>query len=219
MSEEPICGKCGLPIHQSETGLRYFGHYIAHDENRCLELLRSQLQAAEGVEAHHEITYSTAEGQEVARLLSCPFCGREPFMGEIPPHKHLIADMPEHHGSWTIECGCGAGLIDDTVEAVTVRWNSRAALSHRSVRGWIPVSVGGIKKHQTYIVKVRTKDGNIFVSVGVCTGEQWERLHVASEYQDIENCNFSDLDMEVVEYMPLPELPLSPPPTTGEAGL
>jgi hypothetical protein len=46
MSEQPFCGKCGLPIHRAETGLRHFGYYIAHDEDRCLELLHSQLQQA-----------------------------------------------------------------------------------------------------------------------------------------------------------------------------
>lgn len=36
--------------------------------------------------------------------------------------------MPDHPGSCVIECGCGAGLLDDTEELVTNRWNTRAEL-------------------------------------------------------------------------------------------
>lgn len=82
---------------------------------------------AEAAQGLHEVEYSYSSGADVVQLLACPFCGGVPFVGEIPPHKHLIAGMPEHHGSWTIECGCGSGLISETLEAVTARWNTRAA--------------------------------------------------------------------------------------------
>ena len=59
-------------------------------------------------------------------LLPCPFCGGHATLQEQPPHKHVIATfMPDHPGSFTIECGCGCGLIDETEEAVTARWNQR----------------------------------------------------------------------------------------------
>lgn len=32
-----------MPIHEAETGLRHFGHFTAHSENRCLEILRDSL--------------------------------------------------------------------------------------------------------------------------------------------------------------------------------
>ena len=38
-----ICGKCLLPIHPAESGIRYFGTFTAHSEARCLELLRLNL--------------------------------------------------------------------------------------------------------------------------------------------------------------------------------
>lgn len=40
---ETICGKCGLPIHDSESGVRHFGTSQAHSENRCVELLKSRV--------------------------------------------------------------------------------------------------------------------------------------------------------------------------------
>ena len=34
MSEEPLCWKCGLPMHKDDAR-RYFGFYAAHMEDRC----------------------------------------------------------------------------------------------------------------------------------------------------------------------------------------
>lgn len=63
-------------------------------------------------------------------LLPCPFCGAHPLVNVIEPHDHALAidgfKMQRHDGSCVIECGCGAGLIDATQEAVTARWNQRA---------------------------------------------------------------------------------------------
>ena len=69
----------------------------------------------------------TANQTSPQELKPCPFCGGAPMISEIEPHKHFIVDLPDHTGSWVIECGCGCGLIDDTRDAVTVRWNRRAA--------------------------------------------------------------------------------------------
>ena len=42
MSEQkPLtCGLCGLDLHPGELGIRYFGTYAAHSEDRCIELLK-----------------------------------------------------------------------------------------------------------------------------------------------------------------------------------
>ena len=37
------CGVCGLPIHEADAGLRYFGFYTAHSEARCVELLKLEI--------------------------------------------------------------------------------------------------------------------------------------------------------------------------------
>lgn len=37
------CGKCGLPIHKSEVGVRHMGFTQAHSEGRCIELLRMRI--------------------------------------------------------------------------------------------------------------------------------------------------------------------------------
>ncbi len=67
-------------------------------------------------------------------LLPCPFCGESPLMQEIEAHSHaggIAGFMPDHPGSFTIECSssCGCGMIADTREQVTAAWNRRAALS------------------------------------------------------------------------------------------
>jgi len=62
-------------------------------------------------------------------LMPCPFCGSAPLVNIIEPHKHGFSGMPDHPGSCAIECGCGAGLIDDTQELVSNRWNTRSESS------------------------------------------------------------------------------------------
>jgi hypothetical protein len=73
-------------------------------------------------------------------LKCCPFCGAEGdriILTEQEPHSHspalktLIPGIPDHPGSWTIECcGCNIGMIEDTREAVVAAWNRRAANSN-----------------------------------------------------------------------------------------
>lgn len=67
---------------------------------------------------------------EPAALRVCPFCGGAPTLEEIPPHKHggLARFMPDHPGSWVIEChteDCGCGLIRETRDEVIAAWNRR----------------------------------------------------------------------------------------------
>ena len=45
---EEMCGKCGLPIHPGETGLRHFGTFTAHSEDRCVWLLQDRIRQLSG---------------------------------------------------------------------------------------------------------------------------------------------------------------------------
>lgn len=63
-------------------------------------------------------------------LKPCPFCGGVPWVDHIEPHTHknpiLACLIPDHKGSYCIECNCGAGFIADTYNAVSDKWNRRA---------------------------------------------------------------------------------------------
>lgn len=61
--------------------------------------------------------------------LACPFCGETPILNHIEPHTHHLTFngqplMPDHQGSWTIEC-CDVGMIKETREEVVAAWNRR----------------------------------------------------------------------------------------------
>lgn len=43
MDSPELCGHCRLPIHPAESGIRSYGGYRAHREQRCIELLRQHL--------------------------------------------------------------------------------------------------------------------------------------------------------------------------------
>lgn len=66
-------------------------------------------------------------------LLPCPFCGASASGHSIEPHTHTLVlagvKMPDYPGSYVIEgdCQCGSGLIGDTQEEVTARWNRRSS--------------------------------------------------------------------------------------------
>lgn len=63
-------------------------------------------------------------------LKPCPFCGVTPTLDEIPPHTHgpLARFMPDHPGSWVIEChgkDCGCGLLRGNRDEAIAAWNRR----------------------------------------------------------------------------------------------
>lgn len=62
-------------------------------------------------------------------LKPCPFCGGSPVGYAIEPHIHKFATfMPDHPGSYVIECGaCGIGIIQDAKQQAETIWNRRAA--------------------------------------------------------------------------------------------
>lgn len=41
------CGHCGLPVHINESGIRYFGLFVAHSEHRCISLLHARIERLE----------------------------------------------------------------------------------------------------------------------------------------------------------------------------
>lgn len=60
-------------------------------------------------------------------LKPCPFCGSEPFIQIIPPHRHFRVDMPYYRGGAFVECSnCSCGMVEDTQEEVVEAWNRRA---------------------------------------------------------------------------------------------
>lgn len=63
----------------------------------------------------------------MSELKNCPFCGGEVSLDEIEPHKHLNGILPDHPGSWFIECSCGVGMIGEDKQDVIDRWNRRNA--------------------------------------------------------------------------------------------
>jgi len=79
------------------------------------------------------------------QLLPCAHCGCEPMLEKHPAHSHsaalqaLVPGLPDHPGSWTIECptsGCVA-LIGDACADVITAWNRREPLASR------PADAGG----------------------------------------------------------------------------
>lgn len=74
-----------------------------------------------------------SQDKEREAFLPCPHCGEQPLDHAIEPHQHTMSfggvKMPDHTGSHVVECSCGAGMIDETREAVLARWNRRAALA------------------------------------------------------------------------------------------
>lgn len=62
-----------------------------------------------------------------ADLKLCPFCGSKAFLLVVPPHEHIIVDMPDYEGGAFVEClKCSAAISGETPEKAVETWNSRA---------------------------------------------------------------------------------------------
>lgn len=62
----------------------------------------------------------------MSELKPCPFCGSEVFLMVVPPHTHIIFDMPECEGEAFVECtNCGAAIGERTEERAIDAWNRR----------------------------------------------------------------------------------------------
>jgi hypothetical protein len=98
MTESEIkCGVCGLPMHPLESGVRHFGFYVAHSEDRCISLLRGRIAELEALTVQGEGNASS--GNDFGRgstgwrpIDSAPRDGTEVLL--------LIGDVV-HAGSWS----------------------------------------------------------------------------------------------------------------------
>lgn len=58
-------------------------------------------------------------------LKPCPFCGRTPYLNEIPPHTHMLPGLPDCEGECFVECNCTCCMsAKDREEAIKI-WNTR----------------------------------------------------------------------------------------------
>jgi hypothetical protein len=119
----------------------------------------------------------------MSELLTCPLCGGEVHLEEIEPHKHLNGILPDHPGSWFIECSCGVGIIGEDRQDVIDRWNRRHIPEARQLTldelrqmngqpTWKVTERVGLRPaqaHWTIIEKV--KDNMVYHAYGVCEYE------------------------------------------------
>jgi|GEM_PF-3529694 len=100
---EDRCDEKGCPLHKYQCG-------VPKDETQIPGVIKL-------VEEYEK---------KADELKTCPFCGGKVDLKEIEPHTHEMATfMPDHPGSWIIECGCGVAIIGEKKHKVIDQWNSR----------------------------------------------------------------------------------------------
>lgn len=84
--------------------------------------------------------------------------------------------MPDHPGSFTIECDpCGAGLIDDDKETVIARWNRRATDAERDA----------LKADNELMWDVRELGRAIYLGLYEHQGADWNANETQSVWYDV----------------------------------
>jgi hypothetical protein len=80
---DPICGKCGFPIHEQGSA-RHFGFFMAHEENECVRLLKERAERAEA-----ERDERVMEAHKLANALSDCIAAN----GRIHVHAEAMRDL------------------------------------------------------------------------------------------------------------------------------
>lgn len=103
------------------------------------------------------------------KLLPCPFCGGQPIIYEIEPHKHFLVNMPDHPGSWYAEC-CLAMAASERSEDVVKIWNTRADL----IPQWQPIDTAPTNSIDV-LVCLNNGMGEILIARTPGDGQWWDR--------------------------------------------
>lgn len=67
----------------------------------------------------------TLKTEESGKLKPCPFCGRTPYLNEIPPHTHMLPGLPDCEGECFVECNCTCCMSAKDKEEAIEQWNNR----------------------------------------------------------------------------------------------
>lgn len=68
------CGRCGIEIDLREAGIRYFGTFAAHEESRCIQLLRMEIDRLRSLLNTPEIEEFDKAVPEANLAKDCPRC-------------------------------------------------------------------------------------------------------------------------------------------------
>lgn len=97
-------------------------------------------------------------------LKPCPFCGGEAVMLEIPPHIHIIVDLPDCSGSAFVECTkCTAAISGETVEEAIEIWNRRQVVATRLEEKYADEAKQRARNEAKCIVKELTEVASWFM--------------------------------------------------------
>lgn len=147
------------------------------------------------------------------QLKACPFCGGRAVLQEQEPHSHsggMAAFMPDHPGSFTIECargGCNTGQIADTRAEVVVMWNRRAQVEALTVPQWISVEDRLPPIGQEVIVSVPGGRAPVTALMRLIRWEGATDFYWDNAYPGKGNMH---LQTSITHWMPLPAAPAIP---------
>ena len=111
-----VCSICHCDIHSPLCNHRKGKMYkIKGRVKKCFVELQEPTDA-------YEFTFVVEPKNE---LKPCPFCGSEPIINEIPPHKHYFVDLPDYEGGCFIECKCSCAISAKNRKEAIEKWNRR----------------------------------------------------------------------------------------------